>query len=238
MNDPIKVMIVEDNGIIAQDLASKLSRNNIDVVAILDNGEDAVDSVDRVATDLILMDVQLAGVLDGISAAKLIKEKIDIPVIYLSDYVEKENVERAKKTTPDAYLQKPFHELDVVRAIEIACSNRRQKNTGNGVLKDCIFIKEGDSQVRVNLNDIIYFEADRAYSKIITESKTFMLADNMSHVFDQIKHKDFVKVHRSHIVNIKKITALEGNIVKLGKYAVDMSRGMREELIARLPFLR
>jgi DNA-binding LytR/AlgR family response regulator len=238
MKDSIKVMIVEDKSLIAEDLASKLSKNNIEVVGIYDNGEDALNAVDRIAVDLILMDIQLAGALDGISTTKLIKEKIDIPVIYLSDYVGKEYVERAKKTSPDAYLQKPFHEHDTLRAIEIAYSNRRQKNKADDVLKDCIFVREGDAQVRINLSDIIYLEADRAYSKIITASKTYTLADNMSYVFDQIKHKDFIRVHRSHIVNIRKITALEGNIVRLGTHTVDMSRGMRDELISRLPFLR
>jgi DNA-binding LytR/AlgR family response regulator len=60
----------------------------------------------------------------------------------------------------------------------------------------------------------------------------------MNHVFDQINNKHFVRIHRSHVININKITAIEGNMVKLGKHQVEMSKSMRDELIGRLTFLK
>src|SRR4051812_48706826 len=106
--EKISVMIVEDLSLVAEDIASKLNKHDMDVTGIYNNAEEAIQSLEERIPDLILMDIQLAGALDGISAAQIINEKYSIPIIYLSDYEDQPTLERAKKTLPANYFGKPF----------------------------------------------------------------------------------------------------------------------------------
>lgn len=237
--EKINVLIVEDSGLIAEDIAYKLQKHNMHVAGVYPSGEEAIDALDQVSPDLILMDIQLAGKLDGISTAAKIRQYFSTPIIYLSDHADKTLVDRAKKTFPANYLSKPFNEVELIRALEIAFANTKVKQPQHeGILRNHIFVKEGTAYVKLAYNDILYLQAERAYCKIITEKKQYLQSSNMSAVMAQIDHPDFIQVHRSYVVNIAKITALDGNVISLGKEKAEMSKGKREELIGRLKFLK
>ena len=228
------VLIVEDSSLVADEISMKLSRNGIGIAGVCATGEEAIEILKTKIPDLIIMDIGLAGALDGISTAQLINQTINIPVIYLTDDTNRTTVDRAKKTFPASYLGKPFNEAELVRAVEIAVSNARgEKGNTINVLPDHVFIKEGDAYIKIPYQEIVCLEADRAYCKIITTSKTHTQSTNMNNILEKISHKDFVRVHRSYVVNITKITELDGNIIRLGNHKVEMSRGMREELLKR-----
>ncbi len=230
-------MIVEDNMLIAEDIASKLQKNAMDVTGIYNTGESALASFTTSQPDLILMDIQLAGALDGISTAKLIADKHQVPLIYLSDFIDEQSVTRATKTFPLAYLAKPFNESDLIRSIQIAfASFKGSGKTSNS--RDHIFVKdEKNNLIKLPYNDIIYIEAKRAYCNIVTDSKILLQTVSMNHVVEQIGHHDFIKVHRGFVINIKKITGIEGNMITLGKHKVEMSKTMRSQVMERLNIL-
>lgn len=237
--EKIKVLIVEDSGLIAEDIASRLKNHSMEVIGIYAQGEDAIDSLDEAVPDLIIMDIQLAGAMDGISTAQVINENFSIPIIYLSDHIDTNLIERAKKTFPASYLQKPFNEGELVRVLEIAFTNwQERKERHRNILRNHIFIRDGQSYIKLSYNDIIYLQADRAYCNIVTEQKTYIQSNNMSYVLGQLNHRDFVQVHRSSVINANKITEIEGNIIRLGEHKVEMSKGMREDLIGKLKFLK
>jgi chemotaxis response regulator CheB len=96
--EKIKVLIVEDKLLIAEDVAARLEKHSMEVVAICSSGEEAIEKAKNKNPDLILMDIELAGAMDGISAAQSILQHQFIPVIYLSDYTDNKTLERAKKT--------------------------------------------------------------------------------------------------------------------------------------------
>jgi DNA-binding LytR/AlgR family response regulator len=235
--EKINVMIVEDVPLVAEDIAAKLRANGMNVTGIHHSGEHALASFALERPDLILMDIQLAGALDGISTAQIISGKYSVPLIYLSDHTEKSTVGRAKETRPAAYLAKPFNESDLIRTIEIAFNNFRSAGQTSNI-KDHIFVKKGHSMVKLSYSEIVCIEADRAYCTLITEDgEKYLQSVSMNHVVEQLGHNDFVRVHRSHVVNVKKVTGIEGNIVRLGNHAVEMSKSMRDELISRLNIL-
>lgn len=235
----VKVMIVEDMPFIAEDIASKLRKHNMEVVGIFDAGENAIAAVESLTPDLILMDIQLAGAMDGISAAKVITDKYPVPLIYLSDFTDSATVSRATKTLPANYLAKPFLESDLVRAINIAFANAQATGkVSSGVAKDHIFIKVDTGHMKLSFDDIYFVEASGAYCKIFTADKNYMQSISMNHVLDQLDPKVFVRIHRSHAVNIKKITGIDGNVVRVGAYKVEMSKTLRNDLLERLNFLK
>ena len=236
----IRVLVVEDSALIAEDIAYKLGKHHFEVVRIFDKGEDALEYLKKNETDLVLLDIRLAGALDGISTGYIIQENYSFPIIYLSDLADAETLHRAKQTRPSNYLTKPFNEADLVRAIDLAFSNFSSQRPPSTTEKkpDHIFIKTENTFTRVSLADILFLHADRSYCNIVTDAKTYMQSVSMNHVVDQINSDDFVRIHRSYVVNVHKVTAIEGNIVKVGKHALEMSKSLRDDLIGRLTFLK
>ncbi|MBI2390610.1 MAG: response regulator [Deltaproteobacteria bacterium] len=121
MTTPSKrILIVEDQRLIAADLASTLKRLGYDVAGSVASGEEAVPAALELHPDLILMDIRLRDEMDGIQAAEAIRARSDVPIVYLTAYADEETIARAKGTTPFGYLVKPFNERELRAAIEIA----------------------------------------------------------------------------------------------------------------------
>ena len=115
-----RILVVEDEAIIAADLAETLGSLGYDVVATVDTAEDAIVSAADLVPDLVLMDVRLAGAVDGIEAAATIKQRADIPVIFLTAHSDDETLRRAIGTAPLGYLVKPFRVSELRGAIDLA----------------------------------------------------------------------------------------------------------------------
>lgn len=236
--DAIKVLIVEDKLLIAEGIAAKLKKHSMDVVGIFSSGEETLASLKTLRPDLILMDIQLDGILDGIATAKSIHDEYNIPVIYLSDFTDDHTVKRATKTFPVNYLTKPFNEIELIRAINIAFTNAQNTSSNKtSFLKDHIFIKEDNAWFKVAYDDIIYLEANGAYCEVITTEKKIIQSISMNHVFDQFNRSNFIRIHRSYVINTDKITKIEGNTIHLGKYEVVMSKTHRDDLVGKLKYL-
>ncbi len=115
-----KIMLVEDEMIVAVGMQRRLENMGYIVPGIVDNGEEAVRKAGELKPDLILMDIVLKGEMDGIEAAQQIHELYDIPIIYLTAYSDEETLERAKITEPFGYVLKPFEDREVQSVIEMA----------------------------------------------------------------------------------------------------------------------
>ncbi len=116
----IKIMILEDNVAIALDLKKTLEQLGYEVTDIVSRGEEAVKKAELAQPDLIIMVIKPAGKMDGIDTAKQIREISSLPVVYLSSHLDKELIDRTKRTKPFAYLIKPFKEQELYSTIEIA----------------------------------------------------------------------------------------------------------------------
>jgi PAS domain S-box-containing protein len=112
-------MIVEDETIVAYDIQSRLTRLGYDVVDIFSTGEEAIAKVQDLAPDLILMDIMLAGELDGVKTAEQIRRRFDLPVIFLTAYADEKTLQAAKLTEPYGYVLKPFEERELHSNIEM-----------------------------------------------------------------------------------------------------------------------
>jgi PAS domain S-box-containing protein len=117
-----RILIVEDQRLIAADLESTLKKLGYEIAASVAAGEDAVRRASELAPDLILMDIRLRGDMDGILAAQAIRQRTDVPIVYLTAYADDETLIRARETSPFGYLVKPFNERELRAAIEIAIS--------------------------------------------------------------------------------------------------------------------
>jgi PAS domain S-box-containing protein len=118
------ILIVEDERIVAHDLKKDLENFGYTVCGIASCGRDAISMAEEEHPDLVLMDINIKGNIDGIQVAKVMKNRFNVPVIFLTGYADENTLERVKEATPAGYLVKPFKQREVRAAIEIALEKK------------------------------------------------------------------------------------------------------------------
>jgi PAS domain S-box-containing protein len=152
MNMHAKVLIVDDEVVVAEDIRRQLRSLGYTVVGVASSGVDAIRLGGEHRPDLILMDIKLKGSMDGIEAARSIQERFDIPVIYLTAFSDDETLERARHTLPLAYLIKPFVSTDLRAAVELALFRHRVTKAAEqrGRWLDAVVQSIGDAVITVD----------------------------------------------------------------------------------------
>ncbi|WP_296701990.1 ATP-binding protein [Algoriphagus sp.] len=123
----LKILIVEDDSVSALLLKKALEKNNHDIIGIADSGEKALDILEENMVDIVMMDINLAGELDGIKTTEIVNEKYDIPVVYLSASSDAETLNKVVGTNPSAYVIKPFNIRELNMVIELAIFKDRKE---------------------------------------------------------------------------------------------------------------
>jgi PAS domain S-box-containing protein len=144
-----RILLVEDERIVAMDLQARLQRLGYAVAGIASTGEEAIKAATDTRPDLALVDVRLKGEMDGIEVAGQFRKRLGVPVIFLTAYADADTVERAKKTEPLGYLIKPFQEEELITSIELALHNFSME----------LKLREGEERYRdlfENANDVIF----------------------------------------------------------------------------------
>ncbi len=122
-----RILVVEDEHIVAMGIKKMLKSLGYTVTGVASSGEDAISKAESTFPDVVLMDIMLKGDMDGVEAAKEIRERFDVPVVYLTAYSDNKILERAKRTEPFGYIIKPFDEKDLYSSIEVALRRQRKK---------------------------------------------------------------------------------------------------------------
>ena len=241
----IKVLIVEDEFIIASHIEEVLLSAGYEVVEIVSKGELVPGVVAGKNPDLILMDINLAGQLDGIETAKIIRQTTATPVIFLTSNVDKASFDKSKDALPHAFLTKPFKEDDLLRNIELI-SNRISfeiegvsglnpaSETDELNYNDHIFVRDKDRMVRLSLADILYVEAERNYCKLKTKEKDFLLSVPLKTFEKRAASECFMRIHRSYLANISQIEGFDENYLFFGEIHLPMSRSYKAQVMAKL----
>jgi DNA-binding NarL/FixJ family response regulator len=115
-----KILIVEDELVVAEEMAEILTNKKYKICLILDNGEEAISAVEEHQPDLVLMDIKLSGKLTGVQAAIQIHEKFKTPIVFITAYADEKTLEGAIQADPYGYLVKPIREKDITSAVKIA----------------------------------------------------------------------------------------------------------------------
>ncbi len=239
------ILIVEDDPIIAADLEDLLIEMGYRITGSIRSGEAALELLQSEIPDLALLDIQLEGELDGVETAEIIAKKHSFPLIFLTSNADDVTFARAKGVQPHAFLSKPFRGRDVRHAIELALGQSGQLSGGapapsslaTKTLQDCIFIKTNDLQVKIRLKDILWAEADDYYCKVVTNDRTHLATLTLKKFHDILQNDDFMRVHRSYLVNLNQIDKIGGLYVYIGKHKIPVGRSYRAKLQERIKML-
>ena len=232
-----RILIVEDDMIIAANISLQLSNLGYEVTGIETKAEEAIHHALETKPDMILMDVQLKGGSNGIDAANAIQKYLDIPLIYLTANVDNSTFEKAKETHPFAFISKPFTNLNLERTIALVEDKVKEKRAHVSVedtfvdsQEDRIFIRNQNKLVKVMLDDILYVEADRNYCKITTSTQTYLIVSPLAKLCDKIDPKHFIRIHRSFVVNFSKLDAVAESFVEVNGKLIPIGKQYKEDL--------
>lgn len=239
--EKLNVLLVEDEMIIAADVKAHLGDIGVRDITIVRSGEAALAYLEKNKVQLILMDISLDGELDGIDTAAIVRDKYDIPLIFLTANTDDATFRRAKATIPFAFIEKPFKKRRLIRTIELflehALAEPEQEASGSVFLADRIFVRDRNGLSKVALDDVLWLEADRAYCKIMTSDREFVVSSAMGALEKNIENPLLRRVHRSYIVNISKIDRIEQSVLVVNGSVIPLSKTYQEDLMQALQIL-
>jgi two-component system response regulator AtoC len=154
-----RIMIVEDERITAEDIHDILTHLGYAVTALVSSGQDAIRDAERTRPDLVLMDIHIKGDMDGIEAARQIRARFDIPVVYLTAHADRETLDRAKLAEPLGYLIKPFQEGELLASIEMALHKHKadQLEKQKGEVLSATLRSIGQAVISTDMDGLITF---------------------------------------------------------------------------------
>ncbi|MEZ4968157.1 MAG: response regulator [Flavobacteriaceae bacterium] len=250
MEQPIRILIVEDNVIIADDMQSMLEEIGYEIVDNVIVYEQAVEVLKNKEVDLVLIDIILASDKTGIDLGKHIRKNYNIPFIFVTSNSDRATVENAKTVKPNGYLVKPFEQQDLYTSIEIALSNFTSvKNTGtssenqeenddrllsNKVLKDSIFVKKQHLYYRIQFGDIQFIKADNVYLEVNTVDKKFLVRSPLKDYLEKLPQHKFYRAHKSYIVNVDHIDAINSKDILVNNTLIPISKEFKEFIISAM----
>lgn len=239
----LKVLIVEDDPMIADSLKDILGMLDHQVVGIAEDADTAIELCNTHEPQIALLDIQIGGDIDGVDLAELINDQFDIPFIFTTAFADNNTVARAKERGPFGYLVKPYGVKDINAAIEVAMSaydrlKKAEDKPGiSKIIDNSIFLKVDSKLIKVKIDDLLYIEAKGDYALFKTPEKGYIVHSTMKRVQERLDEYNFAKVHRSYVVNLAKIIDIEESNLLIENKVIPISRANKEALIKRLNLL-
>ncbi|MFT6017512.1 MAG: DNA-binding LytR/AlgR family response regulator [Patescibacteria group bacterium] len=241
----IKILIVEDEPLYAGQLEMIITELGHIPIGKADNASLALELVREKEPELILMDVNLNGGIDGIETATMIATNNYIPVIFITSMQDDATFERAKSTLPHAFITKPFSAKRLQRNIELII-NRIPEETPNNTnipkdevqltAPDTFFIKSKNTLEKITLPDVLWIEVTNRDCNIHTLSKTIIVRMPFAELMNKLSYKTLIQVHRSYIINTAHISSLNlsENTIIIKEKEIPVSKTFKEQVLQHL----
>ena len=244
MTQVIRVLIVEDEFLTADTIKDGLEEIGYQISGIVRDAQEALYILEKKETDIAILDINIQGEKDGIWLGNEIKQKYNLPFLFLTTYSDPETMQSAIETKPYSYLVKPFNKTDIYTAIELALTNFTAKpvNQTNQkeaplLIDDYIFVKKKQLYVKVKLKDILFVHSELKHVQLQLEGEYYIVRYTLSDFLNLLPKNQFVQVHRSYIVNKDKIDAVAPGSVSIAEHKIPLSNSRKEDLIKLLRFI-
>lgn len=234
----LNILIVEDNFSMALELEMTCKKLGHNVLGIADNSGDALVEIHDKKPDLLLMDINIKGKLNGIEISEKVAH-FQIPVIFITSLADEEHFNKATQIENSTYVTKPVSEYTLKGAISLIIkysdapiipsfdSNDIKYQGGD------LFLKKKDDFYRVPLYDIMFIKSSHVYCKTVTKSQgEFTNRISLNNFIAILKNHQFIKPHRSYLVNLKLIDRvnLNDNFIVMGDHTIPISRTIKKDI--------
>jgi DNA-binding LytR/AlgR family response regulator len=235
--NPLKIGIVEDSLLTSEIMSGLLRQIGYYPIRPVRDYDSALYMIQTETPDLMLIDIMIIGEMDGIDLARKISLDYDIPFVFITACSDASTVDRAKDVNPSSYLIKPVNKEDLYSAIEIAYNSHSIKirEAGNGPDKtsyqdETILIKETNVVHRVKIKDICFIESDNVYLTIHTSKKKYLVRSKMNDFVSNLP-PNFVKVHRSFVINVKHLETISKTTARVVGTDIPVHSNYRQNLL-------
>ena len=229
------ILIVEDELLIAEDIKYNLERLNYNVSGIAIRASEALTILENNSVDLALLDINIKGELDGIELGRKIRSLYPMPIVYLTSNSDKRTVERAVETEPSGYVVKPYNKTDLFTTLTLALHNSdknekpQEKQSTQGKGKSVFFKVEG-TYTKVLFDNILFFRTAGNYIEIHKIGGVDLVRMTAKELFEHVASGNFLRVHKSYILNRDKITGFNGKEVFIGDRKFPMGGVYKDEV--------
>ncbi len=229
------ILIVEDDLLIAEDIKYNLERLNYNVSGIAIRASEALTILENNSVDLALLDINIKGELDGIELGRKIRSLYPMPIVYLTSNSDKRTVERAVETEPSGYVVKPYNKTDLFTTLTLALHNSdknekpQEKQPTQGKGKSVFFKVEG-TYTKVLFDNILFFRTAGNYIEIHKIGGVDLVRMTVKELFEHVASGNFLRVHKSYILNRDKITGFNGKEVFIGDRKFPMGGVYKDEV--------
>ncbi|GHN00988.1 hypothetical protein WSM22_24770 [Cytophagales bacterium WSM2-2] len=245
-----KIVIIEDEFVIVEDIRTKLEEEGYDVIGTFDNGETALPFLFSLKPDIVLVDIKLAGSMNGIQMVKELQLKIRIPFIYITANSDHATYELAKSTRPNAFLIKPFTPVNLLAALDLALYNfsigielekiersNFKLPASEIVVGDFLFVKANNRYKKIHCDDILFAEAAGSYVHVQTIDQRYTLSQNLAHFLKKSPLPNLIRIHRSYIINLHRVESFDDSSVFIQNHKLPLSEAHRAEFMDRIHLL-
>jgi DNA-binding LytR/AlgR family response regulator len=243
MHNAIKVFIVEDMAISRAGIEAMLLKNEYEVAGSAAKAEVAWEKLQNTKVDLVLLDIDLAGIKNGIWLAQQIRAFLNLPIVFLTAYGDQKTLKEVVDTNPDGYLLKPYQEPTLITTINIALqkfSNTQKEVISSGsvsILKNVIYIKDRHIKVKLQINTICYIKSDGNYLEIKLDNKTHVVRSKLSEFQKLLPTEIFYQTHQRYIINSNKVAVLGKDFIVIKGEDIPISQKYKNKIEELFPTL-
>jgi len=246
MEKSVKILLVEDELIIADYMQECLQQFGYDITGICINYNEAVTALEANRPDIVLMDITLKGGKSGIDLAGYINRELQLPFVYITSHSDKGTIDKSKQTLPYAYLIKPFSENDLYAAIETALMQfgakkaKEEEKTNEEkpiIIKDGIFIKNKGKFVKIQMNELLVLEANDNYATLHTVAGQYVLKTTLKTLQEALPDY-FWRIHRSYVINLHHIKSFDYEEAVVGNKTLPIGKSYFPELMEKIKVLQ
>lgn len=221
---PLKILIVEDEVLIAEDLKDNLHSFGYDHCEMAHTKSDAFKAIENFQPDLVLLDVRMEKEKDGLEIGDELSKNNKIPFIYITAHSDVNMIREIVKTKPAGYITKPIKKSDLFAAINLVAEKMNSKES------DTIKIKDGYSTVIISASSILYIESEGNYINIFCEDKKYVSRQSLESILSELDPTVFFRIHRSFLINTTKLKKFSKKEVVIGNMTLPVSRNLGDEL--------
>lgn len=209
----VKILIVEDQVLIANHIKNILNENNYTQIDIAYKINQAIEKLNSFKPDVVLLDINVEGRDTGIDWAK--QHVKEAKIIFITGQSELSTLQKALEVNPVSYLTKPVRTIDLLAALQLVVINNKS---------NYVVIRDGHNEIKLNTNQILFVKSDKNYIDIQTPGKKYTVRNTLDNFYKDLDPAIFCKIHRSYIANVSKIAQKKSNAVIIDKYELPLSR--------------
>jgi two-component system, LytTR family, response regulator LytT len=236
--DNIKVLLVEDEAIIAERLYADLTDFGYQVAEPCLKPDQAIEALENELFDLVLLDINLKDAINGIDLGKLINEKYSIPFIFITANTDELTMREAAKVKPSGFLSKPIQLQSLIGTIQIAIYNHQNNKIATAIEAntDYYFVKSGSSFHKIEWSNVLYIESDNKYAMVYEQNTKapYALRITLENLAQQLAPFKFVRIHKSCLVNLAQVKTINSSDLVVGDKQLAIGEAYRKNLMQQI----